>query len=96
VKVVYTEEALQNLDEVLRYVSTHYPAVSAAFEERVRNVVARIAAWPESAQEVRERPGVRMALLIRYPYKIFYRIADETVEILHIHHTARRSPWEGD
>jgi len=27
--------------------------------------------------------------LIRYPYKIFYRISNETVEILYIHHAAR-------
>jgi plasmid stabilization system protein ParE len=29
----------------------------------------------------------------RYPYKIFYRVADEAVEILHIHHAARE-PWD--
>jgi hypothetical protein len=29
----------------------------------------------------------------RYPYKIFYRVTNDTVEILHIHHAARR-PWD--
>jgi toxin ParE1/3/4 len=96
VKVAYTDEALENLDEVLWYISSHYPAVSTSFEKRVRNVVARITAWPESGQEVRERPGVPMVPLVQYPYKIFYRVADETIEILHIHHAARRSPWEDD
>jgi len=27
--------------------------------------------------------------LIRYPYKVFYRVANQTVEILHIYHSAR-------
>jgi toxin ParE1/3/4 len=88
-RVVYTVEALADLDGILRYIANHHPAISEAFENRLHAVVARIARWPESAQEVVERPGVRMAPLIRYPYKIFYRISNETVEILHIHHAAR-------
>jgi plasmid stabilization system protein ParE len=44
---------------------------------------------------VEQRPGVRVVPLIRYPYKIFYRIADDTVRILHIRHTSRR-PWENE
>jgi toxin ParE1/3/4 len=39
------------------------------------------------------REGVRVAPLGRYPYKIFYRVAGDTVEILHIHHAARQ-PWD--
>jgi toxin ParE1/3/4 len=93
-KVVYTDEALANLDEILDYIETHYPTIYPAFERRLRSVVARIGAWPESAEAVAERPGVRAVPLIRYPYKIFYQIANETVEILHIHHAARRAPWE--
>jgi plasmid stabilization system protein ParE len=32
-------------------------------------------------------------LVLRYPYKIFYRLRGDAVEILHIRHTARR-PWD--
>ena len=88
-KVVYTVEALADLDGILRYIASYYPAISEAFENRLYAVVARIAQWPESAQEVAERPGVRMAPLIRYPYKVFYRVSNETVEILYMHHAAR-------
>jgi toxin ParE1/3/4 len=68
----------------------------AAFEKRLRTVVARIGTWPESAEEVAERPGVRVVPLIRYPYKVFYQVTTEAVEILYIHHAARRAPWEGE
>jgi hypothetical protein len=44
---------------------------------------------PESARRIPERPGVRVVPLIRYPYKIFYHVVGDTVEILHIHHAAR-------
>jgi plasmid stabilization system protein ParE len=89
-KIVYTDEALRNLDEILGYIASNYPMISTSFQKRLQTVVARIGAWPESAQEVAERPGVRVVPLIRYPYKVFYRITSEAVEVLYIHHAARR------
>jgi plasmid stabilization system protein ParE len=88
-KVVFTEPALDDLNEIRRYLQTHYPGIATSVEKRLRIVVARVSRWPESAASVDERPGVRVALLVRYPYKVFYRIKDEVVEILHIHHTSR-------
>ena len=91
-RVVYTDEALSDLNETLAYIDANYPVISAAFRQRLRAVVARIGAWPESAEEVAQRPGVRMVPLIRYPYRIFYRVGADAVEILHIHQSARREP----
>ncbi len=88
-KVVYTTEALADLDSILSYIANNDPAISEAFENRLHAVVARIARWPERAQEVDERPGVRVVPLVRYPYKIFYQLSGETVEILYVHHAAR-------
>ena len=39
-----------------------------------------------------ERTAVRVKLVARYRYRIFYAVIDETVEVLHIRHTSRR-PW---
>ncbi len=30
--------------------------------------------------------------LIRYPYKIFYRVFEDAIRVLHIRHASRR-PW---
>ena len=88
-KVVYTEEALRNLDDISDYIRQNYPTISEAFRLRLQFVVARIAKWPESAQEVADQSGVRVVPLVRYPYKVFYRVANQTIEILYIHHSAR-------
>jgi toxin ParE1/3/4 len=88
-KVVYITEAIADLDGIFDYIANHYPAISDAFQNRLYAVIARIARWPESAQEVSDRPGVRVASLIRYTYKVFYRVSGGTVEILHVHHAAR-------
>lgn len=88
-KVVFTEDALHDLDEILQFISTNYPSVYAPFEKRLRTVVTRIGTWPQSAQEVVQRPNIRSVPFIRYPYKIFYRVLSDRVEVLHVHHSAR-------
>jgi toxin ParE1/3/4 len=90
--VIYTDEALRDLDEILAYIATNYPTAYAPFEKRLQTTVTRIGAWPESAAMVTERSGVRVVPLIRYPYKVFYRVTPNGVEILHIHHAAREQP----
>ncbi|HEV7879369.1 hypothetical protein [Bradyrhizobium sp.] len=73
----------------LPYIASNYPAVYDAFLIRLRSVIARIGMWPDGAQEVAERPGVRAVPLLRYPYKVFYRNTGEVVEIMYIHHAAQ-------
>jgi toxin ParE1/3/4 len=92
-KVVYTEDALKDLDAIAEWLIVHYPAVAPAVERRIRSIVAHIARWPESSRRSARRPGVRVVPLGRYPYRIFYRVTDNRVEILHIHHAARQS-WD--
>ena len=58
-KVVYPDEALADLEAILEFIASHYPASYASFERRLQTIEARIGAWPQSAQEVAQRPGVR-------------------------------------
>ena len=88
-KVVYTDDASEDLEEILAYIASNYPAVYDAFLIRLRSVIARIGMWPDSAQEVAEERGVRAVPLLRYPYKIFYRNTGDAIEILYIHHAAQ-------
>jgi plasmid stabilization system protein ParE len=60
----------------------------------VGRVVERIAQFPEGAQEVEKRPGVRRVPLVRYPYVIYYMVIESDVMILRFIHGARRNPWE--
>ena len=93
-KVIYTDEAVADLDGILSFIASNYPSIYDAFQSRLRSVVARIGDWPESAQEVTDRPGVRVAPLIRYPYKVFYRSTGQIIEILYIHHAAQDEQGE--
>ena len=91
-RVALTDEALSDLDTILTYTEANHPTAAAVVEHRLRTSLRRIGAWPESAQVVADRPGLRMVPLVRYPFRIFYRVADNQVEVIHMHHTARNTP----
>lgn len=88
-KAVYTAAALGDMAEIAEWLSIHYPSLAPAVAQRIRQVVSVVERWPESAPRSGKRPGVRVASVGKYPYRIFYRVVADRVEILHIHHAAR-------
>jgi plasmid stabilization system protein ParE len=92
-KVVWSDAAARDLDDIIHWLEANHPGIGRAVEQRVRAVVAQIARWPDSTRRSTYRPDVRIAPLGRYPYRIFYRMRDDAAEILHIHHAAR-DPWD--
>ncbi|MBV9755676.1 MAG: type II toxin-antitoxin system RelE/ParE family toxin [Alphaproteobacteria bacterium] len=95
-KLAWTDAALDDLRTIAEYLVANHPDVAGTVHRRLHLVLERIAQWPESAQRVIGRPDVRVVPLVRYPYRVFYRITAESVEILHIRPMARRAPWEHD
>ncbi len=89
-KVVYTDEALRDVEAIAEWLAAYYPTVAPAVEKRIRSVVAHISRFPQSSRKSAGRAGVRAAPLVRYPYVIFYRLNGDAIEILYIHHAARQ------
>jgi plasmid stabilization system protein ParE len=94
-KVEFSKRAAADLRKVSADSRVFGTAVAAAVELRIRQLIAHIAARPHLAARVVERPGMHVIPLIRYPYKIFYRVFEDRVRILHIRHSSRR-PWTRD
>jgi toxin ParE1/3/4 len=90
-RVVYTDPARTDLEEIRTFLTAHYPLLLPTLERRIRHVTRRISMWPESSPVVSGRHGVRVASLSRFPYKIFYHVISTRIEILHVHHSARDS-----
>ena len=80
-KVEYSKRAAADLQKVSTDSLAFGDEVAAAVELRIIEIVEQIRKHPESRPGVVQRPGVRVAVLIRYPYKIFYRILDDRVRI---------------
>lgn len=92
-KVRYTEAAAADLGDILSYLIERNSRVAAAVGQAIDTTVARIAAFPHSAQATDE-PGVRMAPAGRFPYVIFYTIGENEIRIIRVLHGARLRPWE--
>jgi toxin ParE1/3/4 len=94
-KVEYSNRAVADLRKISADSRRAFgDRVAAALEARIRAVVEHISREPRIAPEVEQRPGLHVAPLVRYPFKIFYRIFEDRVRIQHIRHTSRR-PWTG-
>jgi len=92
-KVEYAKRALSDLRNIADHHSgSDNPALGERIEAGIKRTIGRITRAPESGRGVAQRLGVRVVPLLRYRYLIFYRVADDTIRILHIRHMSRR-PW---
>jgi toxin ParE1/3/4 len=94
-KVDYSKRAVADLHKVSVDSRAFGDMVTAAVEVRIREIIAQIQEHPGGRPRVFERPGVHVAALVRYPYKVFYRVLEDRVRVLHIRHTSRQV-WEGE
>ena len=94
-RVEYTKRATDDLRKVSKESRAFGHSVAAAVEARIREMIARISERPEAAARIIERPGMYVVPLVRYPYKIFYRVLEDRIRVLHIRHSSRR-PWTRD
>jgi addiction module RelE/StbE family toxin len=87
-RVRYTPEAFADRERIIEYLRERSPGGARNVAASIRDAVAQLRDHPLSGYRT-EDPDVRVLFIVRYPYKIFYRVR-ETVEILHIRHTSRR------
>ena len=87
----FLRQALRNLEEIHAYYATRTnPAHAYEVLADIRAQIERLARYPAYG-----RPGkkvnTRELVLRRYPYIAVYRVEGESVIILRVQHTRRRS-----
>lgn len=86
-RIIWTDEAVANLEAIAAYVHVFNPAAAARLASRLIEAAESLAEFSErgrrSQGKTRELPVVR-------PYIIRYRVADSDVIILRIRHSARK------
>jgi plasmid stabilization system protein ParE len=90
-RVRYAPRAFADREQIFDYLAQRSP--SGAVMATIRGAVEQLGDQPYSGYAT-DTADVRVKFIGRYPYKVFYRVRGETVEIIHIRHTARR-PWLG-
>lgn len=89
-RVRYTPRAFSDRERIIEYLRERSPVGARNVAASIRDAVAQLREHPMSGYPTND-PEVRVVFVVRYPYKIFYRVR-EIVEILHIRHTSRREP----
>ena len=93
-RVRYTPEAFADRERISEYLRERSPSGARNVMASIRDAVKLLRDQPNNGYKTNDS-DVRVKFVIRYPYKLFYRVRGETVEIAHIRHTSRR-PWEGE
>ena len=93
-RVRYTPEAFADRERIFEYLRERSPSGARNVMASIRDAVKLLQDQPYSGYKT-DDPDVRVKFIVRYPYKIFYRLRDDVVEIAHIRHTSRR-PWQGE
>jgi toxin ParE1/3/4 len=88
VKIRYALAAKGDLASIFAYLAERSPQAKRLVAARLSNAIRVIVDNPVRTQ----RPGIFVKFVPKSAYKIFYRVQGETIEIIHIRHSARR-PW---
>jgi plasmid stabilization system protein ParE len=91
-QVLYTEPALADLEEVMRWSWQNHPGTSERFANALLNHVDLLKDFPNLGAPVHGYPGVRR--LQHSPLHVYYQVVLESrrVEVLHFWHASRRGP----
>jgi len=90
-KVRYRALALADLEGIFQYLNERSPAGAHHVLRAIHDAIEDISAHPLAAPQTSD-PTLRVKILGRYRYKIFYSVVNDTIDIIHIRHAARR-PW---
>jgi len=92
-KVRLTQPVLRDLQGIHDYISKDSPAAASRVVTRLIDRCMDLAHAPYQGRETDE-PNVRVIVVPRFRYFIFYMIEGDEVQITHIRHTSRRRPWD--
>jgi toxin ParE1/3/4 len=91
-KVRYRERALSDLEGIHRFLESRSSIGARNVLQAIRDAVEDIAQTPYGSRQTSE-PDIRVKVLGRYRYKIFYAVTSDTIEVIHVRHAVRR-PWK--
>jgi len=83
-RIIWTEPALHDLDEIADYISLDKPLAASKFVQRVFERIEQLASHPESGSVPAELKGTQYRQLVIPPVRIFYRAQNDAVYIVYI------------
>ena len=96
-RVRYTPRARVDVEAIFSYLDSRNPAAARVMKRQIERAAAALKVSPYLGAVIDRSSDFRSLRAGRYPYRLYYRIRDDEVWIVHIRHTSRRR-WssEGD
>jgi plasmid stabilization system protein ParE len=88
----FDRETQEELAEIVEYYNGHpNPDNGKRFLVKVETIIEMLRMWPEVGVELEEIPGVRAFSISKYPYRLYYTVFRDELEIIGIsvYHTKR-------
>jgi addiction module RelE/StbE family toxin len=89
-QVEWTPQALDDLDAICLFIARDAPQVAAVFADRAFRATDRLANYPRSGRIVPELAVENIREIILGNYRLIYRIRQDQVQVVTVHHGARR------
>jgi len=83
-QIIWTEPALQELDEIADYISLDNPIVAIKLVREVFRRVGHVGNHPKSGKPLEVFESSVYREIVSPPCRIFYRTADDIVYIIHV------------
>ena len=90
--VVWSPQALRDIESIRAYIAEDSPRVAELVVGRIIKAVERLRIFPESGRKVPERNDPEIREVIESPYRVVYRVRAGTVEIATVFRASRLFP----
>ena len=87
--LVWTRRAISDAQAIRQFIAQDSPHMAELVIRRLIAAIDRLSQYPHSGRVVPEIEDVAIREVIHGSYRIVYRLIDEQVHILTIHHAAR-------
>jgi plasmid stabilization system protein ParE len=92
-EIFWTDEALDDLVEIVTYYYTEAsPRTAESVERRIVEQVEGLPPFPERIRKSDRISGARELVVNRLPYIVFVKLLPDAIVVLNVVHTARRFP----
>jgi addiction module RelE/StbE family toxin len=89
VKIVWSEEALKDIEEIISFISKDSKLYAVNFASKIISAVETLKVFPEIGRIVPEYGDPKIREIIYRNYRIVYQIEERAVEIITVSHGSK-------
>ena len=83
-QIIWADTAITDLENIADYIALSNPTAAKALVQSLLNKIERLARFPLSGKIPTEIPELEYREIVAPPCRVFYRLANDTVFIVHI------------